>query len=201
MPLKIHRVCKPFKFFNIWADHPDFIPVVRGVWCKYVKGSPLFRICSKLRSIKPKFKALNKKHFSDISVRTSCAKEDLDRVQFQLDKYLGDSNLQSLERDLCANFAKLCKEKESFATQKSRIQWLSLGDSNSRFFFHSINNNRNRNRISSVTLDDGSIIVDLHDVKSIFVSYFEGFLGKPFVDRYSGGSRVQELIKRKLSPA
>ncbi|KAL7184384.1 hypothetical protein ACSBR2_026520 [Camellia fascicularis] len=67
MPLKIHRVCKPFKFFNMWADHPDFIPVVRGVWCKYVKGSPLFRIYSKLRSLKPELKALNKKHFSDIS--------------------------------------------------------------------------------------------------------------------------------------
>ncbi|KAF5937485.1 hypothetical protein HYC85_024991 [Camellia sinensis] len=77
---KKKRVCKPFKFFNMWADHPDFIPVVRGVWCKYVKGSPLFRICSKLRSLKPELKALNKKHFSDISARTSCAKEDLDRV-------------------------------------------------------------------------------------------------------------------------
>ncbi|KAL7255346.1 hypothetical protein ACSBR1_009489 [Camellia fascicularis] len=80
VPLKIHRVCKPFKFFNMWADHPDFIPVVRGVWCKYVKGSPLFRICSKLRSLKPELKAFNKKYFSDISVRISCAKEDLDRV-------------------------------------------------------------------------------------------------------------------------
>ncbi|XP_028066993.1 uncharacterized protein LOC114269841 [Camellia sinensis] len=152
VPLKIHRVCTPFKFFNMWANHPDFIPVVRGVWCKYVKGSPLFRICSKLRSLKPELKALNKKHFSDVSVRTSCAKEDLDRVQLQLDKNMGDSNL-------------------------------------------------NRSRISSVTLDDGSIIVDPHDVKSAFVSYFEGFLGKPFINRYSGGSKVEELIKRKLSPA
>lgn len=65
-------------------DHEGFLPLVHKVWCKYIKGSPMFRVCCKLRALKPKFKALNKKHFSDVSVRASIAKEELDGVQLKL---------------------------------------------------------------------------------------------------------------------
>lgn len=129
---------KPFKFFNVWAEHQGFIPLVQKVWwCKYVKGSPMFRVCCKLRVLKPELKALNKKHFGDVFVRASVTKEELDSVQLKLDKQPFDLNLQGKERELCFHFASLCRAEESFATQKSRIQWLSLGDSN-RFFFFSL---------------------------------------------------------------
>lgn len=39
---------KPFKFFNMWATHPEFLPIVREVWSKYISGSPMFRIYCKL---------------------------------------------------------------------------------------------------------------------------------------------------------
>lgn len=34
----------PFQFFNMWADHKDFLPLVGEVWTKKVEGSPLFSV-------------------------------------------------------------------------------------------------------------------------------------------------------------
>ncbi|CAL5327717.1 unnamed protein product [Camellia sinensis] len=67
--LKEAKSKKPFKFVDFWASHPEFIPIVNDVWKKYIKGSPMFRVCQKLRSLKPTFKSLNKKEFSEISIR------------------------------------------------------------------------------------------------------------------------------------
>ncbi|KAL7237760.1 hypothetical protein ACSBR2_003959 [Camellia fascicularis] len=77
---------KPFKFFDFWADHPDFIQKVDEVWRKYIKGSPMFRVCQKLRTLKPILKNLNKKEFSDITTRVSHAKDQLVSAQIKLDK-------------------------------------------------------------------------------------------------------------------
>ncbi|KAL0289463.1 UNVERIFIED_CONTAM: hypothetical protein Sradi_7074000 [Sesamum radiatum] len=36
---------KSFRFFNMWADHQDFIPTVEGRWGLNVEGTPQFRLC------------------------------------------------------------------------------------------------------------------------------------------------------------
>lgn len=132
---------QPFKYFNFWADHKEFILVVRDVWCKYEKGSPMFRICCKLRSLKPLLRGLNKREFSDLSSRVLCAKFDSESAQIKLDKDPMNLDLQATETTLCKKYIDLCNAEESLAHQKSRIQWLSLKDRNSSFFFRSVRNN------------------------------------------------------------
>lgn len=48
------RSRKPFRFFNFWADHPGFLPLVREVWLEDIQGSPMFQLCSKLKIWKRK---------------------------------------------------------------------------------------------------------------------------------------------------
>ncbi|KAL7238204.1 hypothetical protein ACSBR2_004325 [Camellia fascicularis] len=54
---------KPFKFFNFWSKHEDFLPLVANEWSQYIHGVPMFRVCQKLRNLKSVLKALNKKRF------------------------------------------------------------------------------------------------------------------------------------------
>lgn len=129
---------KPFKFFDFWADHADFIPIVNEVWRKYVKGSPMFRVCQKLKTLKPIFKSLNKKEYSEISTRVVHAKELLLSSQIRLDKDPLNSVLQNEERAACAKYVDLCSVEEKLVHQKSRVQWLGLGDRNSSFFLRAL---------------------------------------------------------------
>lgn len=109
--------------------------------------------------------------------------------------------LQSSERDLCKKYIDLCLAEESLAKKKSRIQWLSLGDGNSSFFFKTVTNNINRGRISSVTLDNGVRVTKPRDLHEAFVSHFSNLFGSPSEDNYDGFGRVNNLINRRPSSA
>ena len=81
----------------------------------------MYRICCKLKALTLGLESFNKKHFSEISVRAKCAKEELDAIQLKLDKHALDTNLQDKERALCLNSSSLSRAEESLAAQKSRI--------------------------------------------------------------------------------
>ncbi|KAL7161754.1 hypothetical protein ACSBR2_042266 [Camellia fascicularis] len=68
---------KPFTFFDFWANHFSFLPRVHGVWVKYIRGSPMFRVCQKLKTLKPILKDLNTKEYNEISTRVGAAMDHL----------------------------------------------------------------------------------------------------------------------------
>jgi len=51
----VHRR-KPFKFFDFWMDHPDFIPIVNQVWGMPDEGVPMFRLVCKLKALEGRLK-------------------------------------------------------------------------------------------------------------------------------------------------
>lgn len=190
---------KPFNFFDLWADHKDSLPIVNGVWCKYVKGSPTFRVCQKLKMLKPILRGLNKKEFSEISTRVTHAKSHLESSQIKLDKDRLNFGLQEEERIAYARCVDLCKVEESLAHQKSRIQWLGLGDRNSKFFFRAIKGNINKGRISSVVLCNGNRVNKSEDVYNTFVDSFTNLFGKPFFDCYNIYERINNLVSQRVT--
>lgn len=121
------RTKKPFKFFNFLVHHPDFLSTVQKVWRKVILGNPMFVVCEKLRLLQMDLKKLNTKDFSDISIRAIAARQSLDRIQYDLGQDPTNAILQSQERLLCKQYLTLARAEESFAKQKSRIQWLKLG--------------------------------------------------------------------------
>ncbi|KAL7161752.1 hypothetical protein ACSBR2_042264 [Camellia fascicularis] len=190
---------KPFKFFDFWANHFSFLPRVHGVWVKYIRGSPMFRVCQKLKTLKPILKDLNKKEYSEISTRVGAAKDHLLNSQIKLDKDPMNLNLQETERAAYVKYVDLSKAEESLAHQKSRIQWLGLGDRNSKFFFRTVKGNVNKGRIHSVVLPNGDRVTKSAEVHNSFVDYFTNLFGKPFVDSYNGSERINGLITKRVS--
>ncbi|PSS17592.1 Ribosome-binding protein like [Actinidia chinensis var. chinensis] len=71
---------RPFKFFNMWAQHSDFLDIVSRVWRLQVHGTEMYKLCRKLKALKQPLKELNKLHFSHISPRAAAAEEDLLQV-------------------------------------------------------------------------------------------------------------------------
>ncbi|XP_028099519.1 uncharacterized protein LOC114299048 [Camellia sinensis] len=77
---------KPFKYFDFWSQHPEFLNTVSNSWDQYIRGVPMFRVYQKLRQLNASLKILNKKDFSDISIRVQASNASLDLVQFKLDR-------------------------------------------------------------------------------------------------------------------
>jgi hypothetical protein len=75
------NIKKPFRFFDMWMDHDEFMPLVKKVWDQNSGGCPMYQLCCKLRKLKQELKLFNLTHFSNISNRVKDAKNDMDKAQ------------------------------------------------------------------------------------------------------------------------
>ncbi|GAV92768.1 hypothetical protein CFOL_v3_36146, partial [Cephalotus follicularis] len=123
---QVQSVGRPFKFLNFWADHPNFLNIVRHEWSQTYEGPPLKIIQLKLKNLKPHLKKLSTRP----DLMTTNLRLELAKVQLELDGKLEDVNLKTLEILLRNDLAISAKNEEVFFKQKSRIHWLQEGDSN-----------------------------------------------------------------------
>lgn len=170
------RKC-PFKFFNFMSEREEFIPIVQNCWNRQVHGTLQFQLCTKLRMVKNALKTLNNDVIGDVTIKVKEAKVILDDCQRLLDVHPDDSSLRSQEREFAKNYSLALQMEEDFLKQKSRVQWLKGGDRNSSYFFKAINGRRNRNKIISITGEDGSLIENEEGIKEAAIHYFKDIMG------------------------
>nr|XP_016462767.1 PREDICTED: uncharacterized protein LOC107785889 [Nicotiana tabacum] len=66
--------------------------------------------------------------------------------------------------------------KESVLKQKSRLQWLKLGDSNTAYFRAYMKNRQARNNIGRITNSTGQILQSSTEVEEEILSFYRGLL-------------------------
>ena len=78
-----------------------------------------------------------------MTVKLNEAKEALEECQHLLDANPTDNTLRLQEKDIIKSYTRALQAEEDFLKQKSRIQWLHVGDRNSSYFFKAINGRHN----------------------------------------------------------
>ncbi|KAJ6401620.1 hypothetical protein OIU84_016926 [Salix udensis] len=123
---------------------------VHSAWETEAIGNPISRLTSKLRALKRPLSKLHKNHTNNISSRVERAKEDWQRVQLNMERNTSDASLGQRERDACRFYNALRQAEETFYKQRSRIQWLQLGDKNTAFFHRTLLHRHHRNSIHNL---------------------------------------------------
>ena len=177
----------PFKFFNFWADHPDFIGLVKEAWSHDVFGTPMFRLTRKLKGVKAILKAFNFRTFSRLHDRVVAAREALCHAQSAMLNSPSNPMLGEIEKSCLKNYHDLAIAEEGFLKQKSRVQWLKLGDQNSSFFHKAVKARNARSALKVITMANGCRTEDPAAIKQEAVRHFQGILcsDEPLV-RHSG---------------
>ncbi|KAL2248951.1 UNVERIFIED_CONTAM: Retrovirus-related Pol polyprotein from type-2 retrotransposable element R2DM [Sesamum indicum] len=168
---------KPFRFFNMWADHPDFLATVEARWNLSVDGTPQFSLCRRLKTLKSTLKAFNKQHYSHISARATEAELALQEAQNRLESNPGDVALRDSLGDLRKKAVFLAEAERHFFYQKAKIHHLKEGDRNTKFFHDMVKRNVSRNSIGAITRADGTVITAAEDIAQEFVDYYTSLLG------------------------
>ena len=122
---------RPFKFEEIWTREEASNLVVENAWRLKVPGSPMFRLCKKIKQAKLELKLWNRSCFGNVQSKIKEAWKNLDQIQNL------DPNPQNLEKEanLCMKIQELLKREEILWRQKSRIKSLTSSDLNTRFFY------------------------------------------------------------------
>ncbi|KAB5526631.1 hypothetical protein DKX38_020478 [Salix brachista] len=143
-----------FKFLNLWADQDGYDQIIRAAWGTEAYGNPFSRLTTKLRTLKGYLYNFHRSNSSHISSRVAQADKKWQEARVLLDQHPQDQEAGRRERDLCHQFSALRNAEESFYKQRSRVNWLQLGDRNTSFFHRSLLHRRHRNGITSLCRDN-----------------------------------------------
>lgn len=79
----------------------------------------------------------------------------------------------------CRNkYQKTQQDEESYARQKARQNWLSLGNSNTKFFYVAFKSRKTFNCIRKCKLQDGSYSTESEVIKKMAVQFFKDLLNQ-----------------------
>ncbi|XP_021767615.1 uncharacterized protein LOC110732005 [Chenopodium quinoa] len=106
------------------------------------------KVLKKLKYVKTGLKSLNTHHFSKNQETTG-----IEKVKYWMDTY------------------------ESILKQKSRVDWIKLGDSNTHYFFYIVKQRQNRNRIDSIYTANDVLLKDPDLVQAEIISFYQNLLG------------------------
>ena len=169
----------PFKFLNIWADREDFMEIVRAAWQNPFLGNPMYCFTTKLRLLKIALRTLHRHNTSHISRRVAEAQSNWNLAQMALDEFPASEILAASERNCARIYNQLCQDEEAIYKQRSRIQWLQLGDKNTKFFHRSLVHRQTRNAVHVLTDEAGNQVYDKAKLGTMAVKYFQQLLTAP----------------------
>ncbi|KAJ6317137.1 hypothetical protein OIU78_020255 [Salix suchowensis] len=193
------REKSPFKFLNQWADHGDFQDIVKEVWRSRIAGNHMFQFTSKLNILKMRLRDKHRRCTSHISHKVFQAQERWHVAQRNLDIDPHNDGLRENERLHAGRFFELCREEEAYFKQRSRVQWLNLGDHNTRFFHKSLIHRSARNEISSLMAADGSVITDNKEMGEHAVHYFKNLLQSSGTSSAFNAINVANLYSKAIN--
>ncbi|KAL2246328.1 UNVERIFIED_CONTAM: Retrovirus-related Pol polyprotein from type-2 retrotransposable element R2DM, partial [Sesamum indicum] len=157
---------KPFRFFNMWAEYPEFLSTVEQRWNLH-----------RLKALKAELKAFNMQHYIHISTRAKEADLALQDAQNQLENNPKKCKASESLGDLKRKAVFLAEAERNFFYQKAKIHYLKEGDRNTKFFHDMVKRNAARNSITAVTRADGTIITSADAIAQEFVDYYTTLLG------------------------
>ncbi|KAF6168993.1 hypothetical protein GIB67_038490 [Kingdonia uniflora] len=121
---KLSTGLKPFKFFNCWADKPEFLDVVKKAWDFELEGNDSYVFVTKLKVVKKALKDKFYKYFTDMDCKLENAKVSLDIFQDNLQMDPLNQSLAAEEKTALGLYTSLLKADESIKKQKSRAYLL-----------------------------------------------------------------------------
>ncbi|KAK4706639.1 hypothetical protein R3W88_033809 [Solanum pinnatisectum] len=151
---------RPFRFYNCLVKHQIFKKGVQaGIW-------------KNLKEVRSEMQKLNTKEFKGVADRVQRIKRDLMHMQNNMRVVTMHQNMIEEEKKLRTKLIKWSQIEESIYKQKSRVQWLKLGDANTAYFFASMKNKKAQNQITMLTKENGTTIRGRSEIKQEVVGLY-----------------------------
>nr|GFA23245.1 hypothetical protein [Tanacetum cinerariifolium] len=157
--------------------HNRFKDVVRNAWMAHISGFFMFRVVKKLKGLKKHIRKLMY-YKGNLHANVIRLREELDKVQTDLDSDSSNFSLREKEAMTVADFNEALLMEEKFLKQKAKITWLKEGDSNTAYFHKVVKSHVSRSRIDVVTDAYGNVHKST-EVAKAFIDHYEISLGQP----------------------
>ncbi|XP_021991606.1 uncharacterized protein LOC110888385 [Helianthus annuus] len=186
---------KPFKFANFLVHKPEFKEEVSKVWSSTTSGHRMYCVVTRLKLLKSPLRKLLYKQ-GNLHDKVVKLRMELDAAQMSIDGDPSNISLRDKEADLAKLFMEAKLDEERFLKQKSKVEWLQVGDSNSAYFHNSLKCRNHITRIDSIK-DRHGVVFEGTDVPGALVDHYLQLLG---VEGNILEVMDPELFHRRLCP-
>ena len=143
---------------------------------------------------------MNQMSYSNLPSRSSMARQKLFDLQNHLQAHPLCSMTRELEKKALQEFLYVSKAEEGLFRQKSCLQWLAEGDQNTKFFHKVVQQRIKRNKLVSLTLEDGTSIRGHSKIAQEAITYFHSLLNADN-SHYPGRGFLNQFINKSLTQA
>lgn len=133
----------------------------------------MFKLQSKLKSIKLKIKEWNTTEFGNIFQDKQNLEDQLQEIHKDWSSGINKENSIEQERILMQKWHIHSQQEEILWKQKSRIQWLKEGERNTKFFHRSTMDYRGANKILKLTNAAGEVTQNHNEISSLLTTHFK----------------------------
>ncbi|KAH0778089.1 hypothetical protein KY290_009500 [Solanum tuberosum] len=168
---------RPFKFLNHLAQHGEFQRTVQMAWQQSHNTSTMYGVWQKLKRVKITLKELNIVEYQGVETRIRMYRQQLHDLQSTMRQPGQSTEILQLEKEVKENLEKWLNIKESILKQKSRVQWLQLGDGNTTYYHASLKSRIARNKILRLTTADGRMVNSSNVIEEEIIEFYKQLLG------------------------
>lgn len=138
----------------MWGTHEGFLNVVQQCWSYPVEVYPIVKFSKKLKRLKKELLKWNVEIFGRVEVELKANEASLDELEHAV---IDDYSQEVEEELLCCKqrHIQILHREEILGCQKSRVKWLTEGDSNLAFFHAAMRVKRKTRVIDRMELDNG----------------------------------------------
>ncbi|CAK8579658.1 unnamed protein product [Lathyrus sativus] len=169
---------RKFKFLNCVTKMAGYSEIVARSWHTPVNGSrPMEVVWKKLKRLQKDLGPLTK-HTTQAKVHLAKAREALKEAQQALNDDRMNKEKIDLVKDCTEDVIKWNEIDEAILKQRSKIDWLKLGDGNNSYFHASIRAKNKATSIETLQLENGSIATEQVDIQAEVLRFYGDLMGK-----------------------
>ena len=164
-----HPNRRRFQFEAMWARREECKNIIQEVWDGSQELNSPSGIAARLSHCAENLSRWNKMEFRQIPKQIQKKREILSTLVCR-DK---DGSLGSEINVIRKEINELLDSEEIMWHQRSKVQWLGLGDPNMKYFHTKASNRRRRNTINSIRDENGNWHESIDGIAEVAVSYFK----------------------------
>jgi hypothetical protein len=165
------------KLLNCVTHMPNFSDSVAQSWNVPLNGKPMFVLWQKLLRLQPVQRKLSKP-ITGIDITLTKARDHLIQAHklLLLDR-MNPHHIMQLKR-CTEEVIKWSDMEEQMLRQKSKIDWLRLGDGNNRYFHASLKAKQRQCALRAIYREDCTVITTHHDIEQEVLNLYGNLMGR-----------------------
>ncbi|XP_038884537.1 DEAD-box ATP-dependent RNA helicase FANCM isoform X3 [Benincasa hispida] len=169
----------PFRFCNSWLKNKECCRIIEN--SSLIKGQQDwagFALYSRLRRVKQSVKRWLAEHEKDQKIREESLLKEIKEKDLQADTLENFSAEEDVRVSLKADLLSLYQAEERDLIQKSKLNWLLLGDENTSFFHRFLAAKRRKNLIAELFNEQGLPTKSFREIETIILDFFSNLYTK-----------------------